>query len=440
MKNLFLSILRKKLKILAKLTLARYNPGLVGITGTVGKTSTKEAIRAVLSRDRRVRAPGKSFNNELGLPLTILGDWTETGGVFFWMKVILKSISQLVFKKSNYPEVLVLEYGVDRPGDMKYLLEIARPQIGVFTAMGEIPVHVEFFAGPEGVFREKAKMISQLPTTGFSVLNADDAVVMEARNQTRSQIVTFGFSEKADMRISGFTEHLDGKNSILNFKLTYGGSFVPVRLENVLGKGQAYSVAAASLVGLIFGMNLVKIAEAFNNYESPAGRLKLIPALKEALIIDDTYNASPLAMEEALETLRSLEAKRKIAVLGDMLEIGRYTLEAHEAVGRLAAKNVDLLITVGLRGKFIAESAARAGLSKKSISSFMTLPETVAFLRSVIKKGDLILFKGSQGVRLEKVIKEIMLAPSEAEKILVRQSEKWLKTPGLYDEALSSSG
>lgn len=435
MKKFLLSILQFKLKVLARWTLARYSPGIVGITGSVGKTSTKEAVRTVLSAERTVRAPAKNFNNELGLPLAILGDWETTGGVFFWLKVLLVSTWRLIVKSKDYPEILVLEYAVDKPGDMKYLLEIARPHIGIFTAMGDVPVHVEFFAGPEAVMREKSRLISQLPATGFAILNADDPLVMEAKAQTRSQVMTFGFAEKADLRISNFSNNFDGKSGGIVCKLTYGGSTVPVRIDRALGKAQAYSIGAAAVTGLIFGLNLVKIAEALSAYEAPAGRLKLIRGIRESFLIDDTYNAAPTAMLSALETLKSLNAKRKIAVLGDMLEIGKYTLEVHESVGKSLKKvGVDMLIAVGIRGKLIAEAAIRGGLSEKSVFTFMDVHEAAAFLESKMQKGDLILVKGSQGVRLEKVVKEVMAEPTRAKELLARQNAEWVKRPGMYEE------
>ncbi|MFA6365335.1 MAG: Mur ligase family protein [Candidatus Paceibacterota bacterium] len=435
MKIIGLKFLQFILKLLAKATLLRYSPGIVGITGSVGKTSTKEAIKAVLLRERNVRAPSKNYNNEIGLPLSVLGDWESTGGFFFWIKVVFASLYRLVVKDKNYPEVLILEYAVDRPGDMKYLLDIARPHIGVFTAMGDVPVHVEFFAGPEAVMREKARLISQLPATGFAILNADDPLVTQTKAQTRAQIMTFGFEERAEVRVSNFTNRFDGKSGGISCKLGYGGSIVPLHIDRALGKAQAYSAAAATAVGLIFGMNLIKIAEALTQYEAPAGRLKLIQGIKESFLIDDTYNASPLAMHLGLETLKSLNAKRKIAVLGDMLEIGKYTLEAHEEIGKsLKKKGIDMLITVGLRGKLIAEAAIRAGFSEKEVFTFMDVDEVGRFLQSKIQKGDLILVKGSQGVRLEKVVKEVMAEPGRAKNLLARQDPEWQKKKGLYNE------
>ena len=280
------------------------------------------------------------------------------------------------FNFLKYPEILILEYAADRPGDIKYLLEIAKPQIAVVTAIGEIPVHVESYSGPEALAREKTKLIEQLPTLGFAILNVDDSFVADMKSRTRSQVMTFGFSDTAQMKITGFENLSNGEPAGIVFKLGYGGSFVPVKINGVFGKGHAYATVAAACVGLIFGMNLVKIAEALvANFKPPLGRMSLIPGVKGTFIIDDSYNASPLSMKAALETLRDLKAKRKIAVLGDMLEIGKYSLEAHEKVGKFVADFVDLLITVGPRAKFIAEAANKSGLAKENISSFLIAEE-----------------------------------------------------------------
>lgn len=422
-----------KLRLLARLTIARYQPEIVGVTGTVGKTSTKLAMGAVLSRVKRVRASAKSHNNELGLPLTVLGEWNSTEGFFFWPSVILSSIARLIIRSHSYPELIVLEYGIDRPGDMKKLLSIARPSIGALTAVGETPVHIEYFSGPEAVFREKIKLIQTLPATGFAILNADDKTVMLGRGQTRAQVIMYGFSDKADLKISSFSQIISGGSSVVAFKLSYAGSTVPIRLEGVLGRSQAYAAAAAAAAGLVSGVNLVGIAEALRHYQAPNGRLRVIPGVKYGTLIDDTYNASPLAVEEALATLKHLKPRRAIAVLGDMLELGKYTLEEHEKIGRIAAKTVEILVTIGLRGKFIAEAAVKAGMSRRMVLPFMNVVEAGIFLQNKIQRGDVILVKGSQGVRMEKVVKEIMKEPLDAPRLLVRQSKAWEGKPGLYD-------
>ena len=411
MKTIFLKILKWSLKKLAQAVIRRYQPGIVAITGSVGKTSTKEAIKAVLCKERRIRAASGNFNNEIGVPLTILGDWQkiEKPIFLFWLKVISSALVRVLFpRRSAYPEILVLEYAADRPGDIKELLEIARPQIAVVTAVGEIPVHVEFYSGPEALAREKAKIIEQLPTVGFAILNADDALVFDMKSRTRAQVMTFGFSELAQIKITGFENASNGEPTGVVFKLEYGGSFVPIKINNAFGKGQASAAAAAACVGLIFGVNLVKIAEALiENYQAPQRRMNLVPGVKETFIIDDSYNASPLSMKAALETLRALKSKRKIAVLGDMLELGKYSLEAHEEIGKFAAGIVDLLFTVGPRAKFIAAAANKAGLAKENILSFLIAEEVKKEVELKIKKGDLILVKGSRAIGLDKVVDEI---------------------------------
>ncbi|TSD03672.1 MAG: UDP-N-acetylmuramoyl-tripeptide--D-alanyl-D-alanine ligase [Parcubacteria group bacterium Athens0714_26] len=395
------------IKKLAKWTIKRYQPGVIAITGSVGKTSTKEAIYAVLKNCRSVRATKGNFNNEIGLPLTILGDYQKIESKFFWVKVILISLARLIIKM-KYPEILILEYAADKPGDMKYLLEIAKPQIGIVTAVGEVPAHVEFFSGPEAVAREKSKIIESLSNTGFAVLNFDDRTVLEMKQRTRAHVATFGFGSGAEVRITNFENKMSNNSPVgIAFKLNYGGSFVPVRIDGCFGKAQAYAVAAASCVGLIFGMNLVKISEALLNYQSPPQRARLLVGIKQTYIIDDSYNASPLSMQNSIEAVKSLKTKRKIGVLGDMMEIGKYTSDAHQAIGKMAGKVFDLLVTVGMRGKLIADGAARAGMPKKNIYSFDSADEAKLKVQELMKKGDLILVKASHSVGLEKVVEEI---------------------------------
>jgi UDP-N-acetylmuramoyl-tripeptide--D-alanyl-D-alanine ligase len=423
MKNRLLTLLEWKLKKLAQLTIWRYRPGIVGVTGSVGKTSTKLAIAAVLGTERTVRYSHGNFNGEIGLPLTILGDWSERElmllsrehppgknvlrKIFFLLKVLCVSAFRIVVK-GHYPEILVLEYGIDRPGDMKYLLSIARPNVSIVTAIGEVPAHVEFFNDPEEVAREKARLIEYLPAAGFAILNYDDDTVMGIESRTRAHVMTFGFTKDAEVRITGFdSRFVEERPEGVTFKLEYGGSFVPVRLDNVFGKTQAYAAAAAACVGLVFGLNLVKISEALKNYVPAEHRLSLVPGIKYTFILDDCYNASPLSMRAALATLRDLPARRRVAVLGDMLEIGKYSVEAHEEIGRGVSAIADVIVTIGARAKFIAEAARSEGFNKKNIFSFDTPDEAKATVREVLKKGDLVLVKASRGMHLEKVVEEV---------------------------------
>ncbi len=405
-KNYLLQLIRW----LAIKTIEKYQPGVVAITGSVGKTSTKEAVYTVLKSFRSVRATKKNFNNELGVPLTILGDWEVIEGKFFWLKVVAFALYQLVFRV-KYPELLILEYAADRPGDIKYLLDIARPQIGIVTAVGEIPVHVEYYSGPEAVAREKAKIVEALPANGFAILNADDWMVLDMKERTRAHAVAYGFGPDAEVAITNFEYRMTGNRPTgISFKLNYSGSFVPVKLEGCFGKAQAYAAAAGACAGLMFGINLVKISEALLEYHASDGRGKLLLGIKQTYVFDDAYNASPLSMHAAIDTIKSLKAKRKIGILGDMLEIGKYTNEAHETIGALAGKTFNVLCTVGARAKFIADAAGKAGLAKKHIFSFDTVEEALPQIKELIRKGDIILVKASHSIGLEKVVEEIQQA------------------------------
>lgn len=412
MKEVILNILKVVLKKLARLTIWRYRPGIIGITGSVGKTSAKLAIAAVLGSERQVRYSAGNFNNELGLPLTVISSKTKIEGFLFWPKVILSAIFQIItprsWQKNKYPELLILEYGADRPGDIKYLLSIARPNISVITAVGNIPVHVEFYSGPEELAREKSRLIEYLPAAGFAILNFDDETIFNLKDRTRAHLMTFGFSKESDVRVTSFETKSDGDRPRgIGFRLEYGGSFVPVKIDGIFGKTQGYAAAAAAAVGLAFGMNLVKISEALHFYKPAPSRMELIPGIKYSYIINDSYNASPLSTHAALDTLLDLPAKRKIAVLGDMTEIGKYTPEAHEEIGRVAANVVDLLITIGPRAKFIAEGARENGMKNKNILSFDTTEESLKPIQDLLKKGDLILVKASHIMGLDKVVEEI---------------------------------
>lgn len=430
MKELFKKIIVWKLNLLAKLYIWRFKPEIIAITGNVGKTSTKEAVAAVLKKVKKVRSGRGNLNNEFGVPLTIIGDWSdyyESGNMaWFWLKVLVIGCWSLVISR-DYPEILVLEFGADKPGDIGRLVRKYRPKIGIITAVGEIPVHVEYFSDPSGLAREKSKLISSLRVSEFAILNHDDPVVYEMKEKTKAKVMTYGFTDGSTVRLSNFDLRLnDEKPEGVGFKVNYANTFVPFNLHGVLGKSQALAAGAAVSVGIIYGMNLIEVSEALGeNYKSPNGRLKILKGIKNSIIIDDTYNAAPSSTQLALETL-NLMPGRRIAVLGDMLELGKYTIEAHEEIGNAAGKMADILITVGARGKFIAY-AAENQMPKENIFSFVTSDLAKAKVQDIMKEGDVVLVKGSQGIRMEKIVEEIMAEPENKNELLVRQGRKWLK-------------
>lgn len=416
------------LKILARIILWRYRPTVIGITGSMGKSSTKEAIYSVLRERFNVRRNLKNFNNEIGLPLTVLG--LESGGRSFWgwFVNILKALAA-IFYYPNYPQILILEMGVDKPGDMKYLLSIARPHLAVVTGLGEIPVHVEFFKSPETLAREKSMLVRVLDKNDFALLNIDDALIKEMQGKTRAKTVLFGLSPESDFKVQelAFSHSLgEGEVSGMSFKINYDGKTVPFRLKNVLGQHQIYPALAAIAVGDVLGLNLVEVANALIDFQGLPGRMRLLGGIKNSFIIDDTYNASPAATERALETLKKVPGEgKKIAVLGDMLELGVYTEKAHRKIGRLVLGTADIFVAVGQRMKFALKEAQNVGFAKDNLYWFASSAEAQKTVQDLVDPGDLILVKGSQSMRMEKIVEEIMAEPERATELLVRQNKKW---------------
>ncbi|NTW22208.1 hypothetical protein HGA34_01530 [Candidatus Falkowbacteria bacterium] len=425
---MFKKILQWKLRFWSRMILRKYQPEVIGVTGSAGKTSSREAIYTVLSSKFQVRQNIKNYNNEIGLPLTIIGIESPGRSLLGWIKVFLKATSLIIKKDKTYPDILVLEMGVDQPGDMAYLTDFVRPKLGVVTLIG--PMHLEHFGTIEKIEKEKGGLVSALPNDGWAIVNYDDERCRAIGKASKAKTLTYGFDQKASVRaveIFFSFEHQDDHEGLagVSFKLSYDGSIVPVLLPKVLGYGAIYAALAGAAVGVTYGMNLVEIAQALRNLRSPKGRMNIIPGIKQTLIIDDTYNGSPQPTIAALQVVGKIplaKGARRIAVLGDMMELGHFTQEGHRSVGRTAAENkIDILIAVGERSKETAKAAEQAGITKDNIFKFDSSEEAKVFLKDLLLAGDLVLVKGSQSMRMEKAVKEVMAEPLKAKELLVRQ-------------------
>ena len=419
MKEIFKHIIIFALSQEAKIAVKRLEPRIIGITGSVGKSSTKDAIALVLGTRYKVRKSVKSYNSKLGISLAILGLKTEWLNPIRWIRNVYRGFLEIFAK--TLPDVFVLEMGVDRPKDMDELLSIVRPEIAIVTAIGETPVHIEFFQNENELAREKSKILKSLPASGCAILNADDDLVCSMKEKTNAKILTYGIINDATIRASNYKISDEG----ISFRVDYEGASVPVKLHGVYGKHNVYPALAAFLVGSLFDINLIEIAETLWHYKTPPGRIQMIEGVKQSRILDDSYNASPLAVRAALDVLFELSAERKIVVFGDMLELGKKTIQAHEEIGKYVARHTNYFITVGPRSKFAAESALLSGMPREHIMSFSTSQEAAAAIKPLIQQGDLILVKGSQGMRMERVVEEIMSHPEDAEKLLCRQDKYW---------------
>lgn len=411
----------------ARLILKKYKPKIIGVTGNIGKTSTKDAIASVLSKKFFVRKSDKSYNSEIGVPLTVLGVSSGWSNPLIWVKNLLEGLSLIIFK-ADYPEWLVLEIGADRPGDIEHTVSYLTLNIGVVTYVGDLPVHVEFFPSQKALVKEKTFVATAPGPGGLVILNHDNPTVLAMQEKAHVPVLTFGFSDAATIRASH--EHITYKDGVpdgVTFKVDYQGKSVPIRINGVLGRHIVYTVLPAILVGAYQGMNLIEIIEAIQEYVPPPGRSRIVPGVKGTTIIDDTYNSSPDALAAALLNLKELEtAGKKYAVLGDMMELGKHTIEAHSKAGREAYEAADVLFAVGQRARFMAEAAEEAGMPRERIFTFDDSETAGRELQDMIKSGDTILVKGSQYMRMERVVLEIMAHPEAAETMLVRQSKEWL--------------
>ena len=302
---------------LAKRILEKYKPKIIGITGSVGKTSTKEAVFFVVNQKYRAYRPLKNFNNEFGLPFAIIGTDSPGRNIFAWLSLFTKALG-LIFFTQKYPEVLVLEYGVDKPGDMDYLTSIAHPNISIITSIGIS--HYEFFKSAEAIEHEKGRLAEVLSYDERLIVNADDAKSFNQQHKTKAQALSYGLENQADVKLVKKNENILGQYfTELTFKTPTRTIEVTVR---ALGNPHLQAIAVAVAVGEVLGIETDLIVRGVKDYKPSPGRLNILDGIKHSVIIDDSYNAAPASMREALLLFDRLSSANKIAVLGDMRELG----------------------------------------------------------------------------------------------------------------------
>ncbi len=435
MKTTFRKILVHILQIESRLVIFKYKPKIIAITGSVGKTSTKDAVYAVLSKVAHVRKSEKSYNSEIGLPLTILGVPNGWNNPLVWFHNILKGL-WLFLIPHKYPKWLVLEVGVGKPGDMRQTASWLQTDVVIITAIGETPAHIEFFDSRKHLIEEKSKLLKTLRKEGLLILNADNEDTLLMKTKSKHRTVTYGFKEGADLFCSGDSIFYDdqGVPKGIIFRIDEEGKSLPVVVEGVFGRNHIYASLGALALASGLKLNMLSAVNALKNYDVSPGRMRLLQGIHDSFIIDDTYNSSPFAAKAALETLgkvgkgsESLQAGRKIAVLGDMLELGKYTEESHRNIGRIAKESAEILMTVGPRAKFIKEGALENKMKEENIFEFLDSWAAALFLKTFVQKGDFILVKGSQGMRMERVTEALLLDQEHKDKLLVRQDKEWKK-------------
>ncbi|MGB5845974.1 MAG: UDP-N-acetylmuramoyl-tripeptide--D-alanyl-D-alanine ligase, partial [Anaerolineales bacterium] len=349
---------------------------VIGITGSVGKSTTKEVVAEVLSRQyRTLKSPG-NLNNEIGLPLTLL-------------------------KLAKNHERAVLEMGFYVPGEIDFLCDLALPQVGVVTNVGT--VHAERAGTIEDIALGKAELVKALPSKpdGLAILNFDDPLVKEMAGLTDARVFSYGLNPEADL----WADNVEGLGlEGIRFRLHYRHEVIYLRVP-LIGRHSVHTALRAAAVGLNDGLSWQGIVDGL---QSGKTQLRLVAVRSEsgAILLDDTYNASPESTLAALNLLDDLDG-RKIAVLGDMLELGQYEKQGHELVGARAAEVVNELVTVGERAKWIAASASQAGLGLDSIKEFETSEQSINYLKTHLTSNDIVLVKGSRGMQMEIIVTEL---------------------------------
>jgi UDP-N-acetylmuramoyl-tripeptide--D-alanyl-D-alanine ligase len=285
----------------------------------------------------------------------------------------------------------------------EFFLKNSKLSILVITRVGDIPFQQDFFAGEREKLEKTIELAKKLKAQNWLILNYDDETVREIDDITNLNTLTFGFSERADFFATDIK-----LNHGTNFKVNHKGNIVPFWLEGTFGKEQIYSALAAAALGTIFGLNLVEISQLMREYKTLPGKMRLIEGIKGSLVLDDTESATVFSMIEAVEILGKVPVvKRKIAVLGDVIGIGKYTIEAHETIGEKVAKNTNLLFTFGPRAKFIAKGAIEKRMEETQIFSFDRIEDGIEKLKETIRGGDLILVDGSKEMRMSEIVDQI---------------------------------
>jgi UDP-N-acetylmuramoyl-tripeptide--D-alanyl-D-alanine ligase len=347
---------------------------VVGITGSLGKTTTKEVVASVLGTRKRVLKTEGNLNSEIGLPMTVLNGLEAQH------------------------EVAVLEMAMYQVGDIRHLARLARPRVGVVTAVQ--PVHLQRLGTIERIQQAKQELVEELPSAGVAVLNADDPRVASMARATPARVVRYGVEADAEVRAENVHSHgLEG----VSFELLQAGQREHVHLP-LLGAHSVHAALAAAAVASEFGFTPVQTAEALQQL-SPTLRLLVVDGINGSRIIDDSYNASPESVVAALNVLDELPGQRKIAVLGDMLELGSETEPGHRRIGKRAGEVVDQLVVYGTASRITAEEARHAGLTQ--VIEAATHGDIVDLLRNELRQDDDVLVKGSLAMGMAEVVRGI---------------------------------
>lgn len=373
--------------------LGKLGTEVIGVTGSTGKTSTKEAIAAVLGTGFAVFKNFGNYNGRYGLPIA-LG------------------------RLSQQHQKAVLEMACDSFGELGDLSRMTSPHVGVVTAVNH--THLEYFGSLDNIAQEQGRLVELLPRDGYAILNYDDPYVRAMAGRTAAQVMTYGTDSRADLWASAIETTAKGIRFQVHHRAVEYECQIPL-----LGRHSVYTALAAIAAGLVYDLRWADILAALSGLLPLRGRLNPLLGVSGSLVLDDSFSASPASTLAALDVLAELEGKKKIAILGDLLRLGTYEGEGHRQVGRRAAQVVDFLVTKGDKARLIATEAQKAGLARERVLITHTTEDAVRGVLNVIDSGDVVLAKGAVESRMELVVENLLAEPSASESVLVRQSPAW---------------
>ncbi len=414
MKKVLRRIVIAALTALARAAITLHRPTVIAVTGSVGKTTTKDMLAAMLRETGvPVRASRKSYNSDIGVPLSIFDLPTGMHNPFTWIYIMGAAMVKTVI---GLPKYIVLEVGLEYPGDIATITAWLKPDVSVMTRLPEHPVHLEHFSNKDEIYREKMSVLRATKPGGCAVYNAEDAVQKRYCNDLPKNIKLTDFNGNtvsvAETGIHYDTNRPTGTDAVL----VLDGVREPFYIPEVLGTGVVQSMAAAVAAArcVLPGIAVSDMRKGIASRPPTPGRMRILRGLNGSVILDDSYNASPVAMEEALHTLKQLNMPKKVAVLGVMAQIGKHSSDLHRDVGVRARDIADTVIEVGTAGYGDGPNMAHCASAH----------EAAAASRDIADADTVFLCKGSQVAHIERVVKQLLAQPGDA-RLLVRQEKHW---------------
>lgn len=392
---------------MAKTIYQKYRPKLIVVSGSAGKSLTIALLKQLLSKKHKIYWTQYHQNHRLGLSLTFLLE-----SQYQPLKLALKALKLLVVKV-DYPEYIILEFGFEQPNLVDVWLKKLHIDYLIITALGQIPAFTEVFAGPEEIQLRKKALLAEMTEDGLIILNGDDYTQVELAETARSRVLYFGFTADSNFRIENTQVICDFRSATqicgTSFTLITPQGQRPVFLRNLFGKGVIYAYAATAALAQNLGFTLEEIGLSLENFQGLPHRLNLIRSRHGYWILDNTYHLSEASIWESLDILQKLPAKRKIFVLSDVLNIGKYAFEVHEKIGRVASKFVDHLIAFGVKSRFSLASAIEEGFCAESAKHFFQTEHhnLLHYLESVLQPDDLVLIVGDKKLKLYEIVESL---------------------------------